>query len=114
MGAFAYSEEEGTYAARHFKDEISDEVKQKRLSELMALQQEISAEVQNRKVGAVLKVVIDRIEGEYYVGRTEFDSPEVDPEVLIPVSEGRLRLGCFYDVEIVDSDDFDLYGRRFK
>jgi ribosomal protein S12 methylthiotransferase len=77
----------------------------------MDLQQGISAEVQAQKVGKILKVIIDRKEGEYYVGRTEYDSPEVDPEVLIPVSNGALRRGCFYDVEIVDSDDFDLYGR---
>lgn len=110
MGAFAYSEEEGTYAARHFKDNVPDEVKQSRLSELMALQQDISAEVQGQKVGQTLRVVIDRREGDYYVGRTEFDSPEVDPEVLLPVSEGTLRRGCFYDVQITDADDFDLYG----
>ena len=114
MGVFAYSEEEGTYAAKHFKDDVPDEVKQQRLSELMSLQQEISAEVQNRKVGEIMKVVIDRVEGEYYVGRTEFDSPEVDPEVLIPVSDGKLRKGCFYDMEIVDSDDFDLYAKRIN
>ncbi len=114
MGAFAYSEEEGTYSAKHFKDDVPDEVKQQRLSELMSLQQEISAEVQNRKVGEIMKVVIDRVEGEYYVGRTEFDSPEVDPEVLIPVSDGKLRKGCFYDMEIVDSDDFDLYAKRIN
>lgn len=112
MGAFAYSEEEGTLAARMFKDEIPDEVKQQRLSELMALQQEVSAEVQANMVGTVQKVVIDRREGDYYVGRTQYDSPEVDPEVLIPVSAGRLRAGCFYDVRITDSDDFDLYGIR--
>lgn len=112
MGAFAYSEEEGTPAQKKLKDEVSDEVKQQRLSELMALQQEVSALVQSEKVGKELKVIIDRKEGEYYVGRTEFDSPEVDPEVLIPVSEGVLRRGCFYDVKIVDSDDFDLYGTR--
>ena len=111
MGAFAYSEEDGTYAARHFKDEIPDEVKQQRLSQLMAIQQEISAEVQAAKVGQTLKVIIDRKEGEYYVGRTEFDSPEVDPEVLIPTSAGTLRRGCFYQVTITDADDFDLYGK---
>ena len=111
MGAFAYSEEEGTPAQKQFKDEVSDEVKQQRLSELMDLQQDISAEVQAEKVGQTLKVVIDRKEGEYYVGRTEFDSPEVDPEVLIPVADGILRKGSFYNVHIVDSDDFDLYGK---
>ncbi len=114
MGAFAYSEEEGTPAARRFKDSVPEEVKRKRLDELMALQQRISAEVQAEKVGKTFKVVIDRVEGDYYVGRTEFDSPEVDPEVLIPVEEGLLRKGCFYDIKITDSDDFDLYGTRVK
>ena len=114
MGAFAYSEEEGTPAQKNFEDEVPDEVKQRRLSELMDLQQGISAEVQAEKVGQVLKVIVDRKEGEYYVGRTEFDSPEVDPEVLIPVSDGTLRKGCFYNVQVVDSDDFDLYGKVKK
>ena len=114
MGAFAYSEEEGTPAQKQFKDEVPDEVKQRRLSELMDLQQGISAEVQAEKVEKTLKVVIDRKEGEYYVGRTEFDSPEVDPEVLIPVADGALRKGSFYNVHIVDSDDFDLYGKVKK
>ena len=114
MGAFAYSEEEGTPAQKNFEDEVPDEVKQRRLSELMDLQQGISAEVQAEKVGQVLKVIIDRKEGEYYVGRTEFDSPEVDPEVLIPVADGTLRKGCFYNVQVVDSDDFDLYGKVKK
>lgn len=112
MGAFAYCEEEGTYAAKHFKDEIPEEVKQSRLSELMELQQEISAEVQAQKIGQKMKIIIDRQEGEYYVGRTEFDSPEVDPEVLIPISDGTLRRGSFYTVEITDADDFDLYAKR--
>ena len=111
MGAFAYSEEEGTPAQKNFVDEVPEEVKQRRLSELMDLQQGISAEVQAAKVGQTLKVIIDRKEGEFYVGRTEFDSPEVDPEVLIPVADGALRRGCFYKVQIVDSDDFDLYGK---
>ncbi|MDE6721812.1 MAG: 30S ribosomal protein S12 methylthiotransferase RimO [Bacteroidaceae bacterium] len=114
MGAFAYSEEEGTPAQKNLKDEVSDEVKQRRLSELMDLQQRISAEVQAAKVGQVLKVMVDRKEGDYYVGRTEFDSPEVDPEVLIPVADGTLRRGCFYLVQVVDSDDFDLYGKVIR
>lgn len=80
----------------------------------MDIQQSISADVQGQKVGQTLKVIIDRKEGEYYVGRTEFDSPEVDPEVLIPVAEGALRRGCFYNVRIIDSDDFDLYGTITK
>ena len=112
MGAFAYCEEEGTYAAKHFKDEIPEEVKQSRFSELMELQQEISAEVQAQKIGQKMKIIVDRQEGEYYVGRTEFDSPEVDPEVLIPISDGTLRRGSFYTVEITDADDFDLYAKR--
>lgn len=110
MGAFAYSHEDGTFAAQMFTDDTPDEVKQKRLSQLMELQQAISAEVQAKKVGKTLKVIIDRKEGEYYVGRTEFDSPEVDPEVLIPAAERNLRKGCFYNVKITDSDDFDLYA----
>lgn len=112
MGAFAYCEEDGTYAARHYKDNIPEEVKQQRLNELMDIQQGISAEIAAEKVGQTLRVIIDRKEGEYYVGRTEFDSPEVDPEVLIPVANGQLRRGCFYDIHITDSDEFDLYGER--
>lgn len=112
MGAFAYSEEDGTPAARMFKDEVAEEVKQQRLSDLMALQQNISAEVQAGKIGSVQRVIIDRKEGDYYVGRTQYDSPEVDPEVLIPVAEGMLRTGCFYNVRITDADDFDLYGTK--
>ena len=110
MGAFAYSEEEGTYSAIHYPDNISREAKQKRLDVLMALQQEISAEIAAEKVGKVFKVIIDRKEGDYYVGRTEFSSPEVDPEVLIPVTEKRLRTGSFYNVKITSSEEFDLYG----
>ena len=110
MGAFIYSEEEGTYSALHYEDDVPEEVKQKRLDKLMAVQQDISAEIQAEKVGKILKVVIDRKEGDYYIGRTEASSPEVDPEVLIPVGKRNLRTGCFYDVKITDSDEFDLYG----
>ncbi|MGI6243166.1 MAG: 30S ribosomal protein S12 methylthiotransferase RimO [Prevotella sp.] len=110
MGAFAYSEEEGTYSASHYEDDVPDDVKQRRLNELMAVQQEISNEIEAEKVGKTLKVIIDRKEGNYYVGRTEACSPEVDPEVLIPAGKRRLRRGCFYDVKITDSDEFDLYG----
>ncbi len=110
MGAFAYSEEEGTYSAIHYKDDITEETKQARLDKLMAVQQRISAGLAARKVGTTLKVMIDRVEGDYYIGRTEYDSPEVDPEVLIPVSDGELRIGEFCLVDITDSDDFDLYG----
>lgn len=114
MGAFAYSEEEGTFAANHYEDNISAETKQRRLDQLMAVQQEVSAEIEAAQVGRVLEVVIDRKEGDYYVGRTEYSSPEVDPEVLIPVSDGMLRVGTFYQVEITDSSEFDLYGKRVR
>lgn len=114
MGAFAYSEEEGTYSANNYEDDVPAEVKQLRLDELMILQQEISAEVEAEKVGKILKVIIDRKEGDYYIGRTEFCSPEVDPEVLITAGEKRLRVGCFYNVKITQSEEFDLYGEVVK
>ena len=112
MGAFAYSEEEGTYSALHYKDDIPVEVKEARLSKLMRVQQNISESIQEEKIGQVLDVVVDREEGDYYVGRTEFDSPEVDPEVLLQRSESSsLVIGNFYKVEITSSDSFDLYGK---
>ena len=114
MGAFAYSEEEGTYSANNYEDDVPAEVKQRRLDKLMILQQEISAEVEAEKVGKILKVIIDRKEGDYYIGRTEFCSPEVDPEVLIKAGEKRLRVGCFYNVKIAQSEEFDLYGEVVK
>ena len=110
MGAFAYSEEEGTYSAEHYEDDVPQEVKEARLSKLMRVQQSISAEIEAEKVGKTLRVIIDRREGDYYIGRTEFCSPEVDPEVLIPVANRRLRRGCFYDVKITGAEEFDLYG----
>jgi hypothetical protein len=114
MGAFAYSEEEGTYSAKHYKDEIPQEVKQQRLDKLMELQQEISADLSHRKIGQEFKVIIDRKEGDYYIGRTQFDSPEVDPEVLIKVENHRLRIGSFHRVKVYDADDFDLYATIVK
>ena len=110
MGAFAYSEEEDTYAAQHFKDEIPEEVKQERLSRLMALQQDISEAYCAEKIGKHLKVIIDRKEGEYFIGRTEYDSPEVDGEVFVK-SDKYLRKGSFHSVLITDSTEFDLYGK---
>ena len=110
MGAFTYSEEEGTYSANHYENDVPEEVKTRRLDELMALQQKICAEIEAGKVGKVMRVIIDRKEGDYYVGRTEFCSPEVDPEVLIPAKK-RLSVGKFYQVKITDSEDFDLYGK---
>lgn len=115
MGAFAYSEEEGTYSAQHLEDNVPDDVKQARLSKLMRLQQQISADVQQGKVGRQLPVVIDRGEGEYLVGRTEFDSPEVDPEVLIKkVDALGLCPGMFCKVHVESADDFDLYANVIK
>ena len=110
MGAFAYSEEEGTYSEQHYDDDVPEEVKQRRLDQLMRIQQHISEELEAEKVDKTLKVIIDRQEGDYYIGRTEFCSPEVDPEVLIPVAERELTIGTFYDVLITDSEEFDLYG----
>lgn len=110
MGAFAYSEEEGTYSEQHYDDDVAEEVKQARLDKIMRIQQNISAELEAEKVGQTLKVIIDRQEGDYYVGRTEFCSPEVDPEVLMPAEEKKLKIGEFYDVRITDSEEFDLYG----
>ncbi len=110
MGAFAYSEEEGTHAAKRLKDEVPHEVKQQRLDELMAIQQEIAEELSAAKVGQRMKVVIARPEGEYYGGRAEFASPAVAPAGLSPKQGKRLRVGAFYSVVITDADDFDLYG----
>ena len=109
MGAFAYSHEDGTYAALHYEDNVPEEVKQARLDKLMRVQQRISGEIQESKVGHALRVIIDRREGDYYVGRTEYDSPEVDPEVLIP-ADGDVAVGQFVQVEIERADEFDLYG----
>jgi ribosomal protein S12 methylthiotransferase len=109
MGAFAYSEEDGTYSAQHYKDDVPTEVKQSRLDKLMRVQQNISAEIEGEKVGKNLRVIIDRKEGDYWIGRTEFCSPEVDPEVLIPAEE-HLQIGAFYDAYITDAEEFDLYA----
>ena len=109
MGAFAYSEEEGTYSADNFEDDVPEDVKQSRLDKIMRIQQNISAELEAEKVGKVFKVIIDRREGDYYIGRTEFCSPEVDPEVLLPADES-LTIGTFYDVRVTDAEEFDLYA----
>ena len=110
MGAFAYSHEDGTYSYEHYIDDVPEEVKQERLDRLMALQQEISAEIEAEKVGKTMKAVIDRKESDYYVARTEFSSPEVDPEVIIKTRR-KLRIGEFYNVEITDSEYFDIQGQ---
>ena len=118
MGAFAYSEEEGTYAARHYSDDIPQEEKEHRVDRLMSIQQDISAEILSRMVGSKQRVVIDREEPDYYIGRTQYDSPDVDCEVLIEKAKigsydsrvQNLRIGEFYTVNIIKSEDFDLYA----
>ena len=111
MGAFAYSEEDGTYAAEHYADDVPSDVKQARLSKLMRVQQNISLEHQEGKVGKRYRVIVDRLEGDFYVGRTEFDSPEVDPEVLIRKTDNTdIRIGEFYQVVIDSAEEFDLYA----
>ena len=112
MGAFAYSEEEGTFAAKHYTDDIPQEEKERRVDTLMAIQQSISSEILSQMVGTRQRVVIDREEEEYYVGRTQYDSPEVDCEVLIAkeAKGERLEAGNYYEVTIIKSEDFDLYG----
>ena len=114
MGAFAYSEEEGTYAAEQYEDDIDDETKQARLGLLMRVQQRIAEEVSAASIGKTMQVVIDREEGNYYVGRTQYDSPEVDPEVLLLKEENDVELGRYYMVEITAADEFDLYGKVTK
>ena len=113
MGAFAYSEEEGTFAAKHYKDDIPQEEKERRVDTLMAIQQSISSEILSQMVGTRQRVVIDREEEEYYVGRTQYDSPEVDCEVLIEkeAKGERLEAGNYYDVTIIKSEEFDLYAQ---
>ena len=114
MGAFAYSEEEGTYAAEQYEDDIDDETKQARLGLLMRVQQRIAEEVSAASIGKTMQVVIDREEGNYYVGRTQYDSPEVDPEVLLLKEENDVEIGQYYMVEITAADEFDLYGKVTK
>jgi ribosomal protein S12 methylthiotransferase len=109
LGVFAYSHEEDTYSYEEYKDEIPEDAKESRVAELMSVQQNISAELNETAVGKIFKVIIDRVEGEFFVGRTEFDSPEIDQEVLI-AAEHNLRPGNFYNIRITQSTEFDLYG----
>ena len=113
MGAFTYSDEDGTYSNVHYNDDVPPEVKDKRLDKIMDLQSFISEEINANKVGKVLKTIIDRKEGDFYVGRTQFDSPEVDPEVLVK-SDTKLVVGDFYDVKITGAETYDLYGEIAK
>lgn len=107
LGVFPYSHEEDTYCWRHYEDDVPEEVKQRRADEIMELQSQISAELNQEKVGKVMRVIVDREEGDVYVGRTEYDSPEVDPEVVIE-TDMELEIGGFYDVRIVSAEEYDL------
>jgi len=109
LGAFAYSEEEGTYAAQHFNDRIPAKIKQQRLDELMRVQETIAAKIHEAKIGQTLKVIIDREEPDYYIGRSEYDSPEVDPEILIDKNT-LLSIGKFYPIRITATQSYDLLG----
>ena len=111
MGAFAYSEEEGTFSAEHFKDSVPAEVKQARLDKLMRVQQRISQEVMDGHIGKTMEVIIDREEGGYYIARSQYSSPEIDPEILISKEDGMLNIGEFYNVTITGAEEFDLYAK---
>jgi len=110
LGAFAFSNEEGTFAYKTYTDDIPEDEKQKRVDEIMSIQQGISAEINQSKIGKTFKVIIDRVEEDYYIGRTEYDSPEVDQEVLIPIKTVGVKKGEFFQTKISDATDFDLYG----
>ena len=110
LGVFTYSHEENTYSAKNYRDNIPKKVKQERADHIMNIQRHISEELNRLKIGKTFETVIDRIEGDYYVGRTQYDSPEVDTEVLIRCSDADLKIGNFYPVKIYDATEFDLYG----
>ncbi len=112
LGVFAYSHEEDTHAFRNYKDDIPEEVKQERADIIMQAQEQISFELNQEKIGKEFKVIIDRKEEEYYVGRSEFDSPEVDPEILIPIDKNDLQIGEFYQIKITDAESYDLFGEK--
>lgn len=111
LGVFAYSEEEGTYSAQALKDDVPDQIKQQRVERIMALQNDIARENNLRRVGRTERVLVDSRQGDYYVGRTQYDSPEVDQEILIPAAEKRLLKGHFYEIRIDGAADYDLYGK---
>ena len=110
LGAFYYSEEDGTYSATHYKDDVPQEIKQARLDKLMRVQQNISLDFQNRQIGEEFVVVIDRKEGDWYIARSEYSSPDIDPEILIPVKEKKLQIGNYYNVRVTGAEEFDLYA----
>ncbi len=109
LGVFPYSHEEDTYAWKTYKDDVPDDIKQERADRIMEIQNGIAYDLNQSKIGKILKVIIDKQEGEYFTGRTEYDSPEVDQEVLIPI-ENNLKIGEFYDVKITGAEDYDLFG----
>lgn len=112
MGAFAYSEEEGTYSAEHYSDDVPEDVKQIRLDKIMRVQERISAELEAEKIGKTFRVVVDRLEGDFYIARSEYSSPEVDPEILIEADKDHpLNIGEFYEVEVTGAEEFDVYAR---
>jgi ribosomal protein S12 methylthiotransferase len=111
LGVFTYSHEENTYAAKYYNDSIPQKLKQERADYIMNIQQGISEELNRQKIGKTFNTIIDRTEDDYYVGRTEYDSPEVDTEVLIPHSNATLETGNFYPIEIYDATEYDLYGK---
>jgi len=113
LGCFAYSHEENTHAYT-LEDDVPDDIKQERANEIMEIQSQISWELNQEKIGETFKVVIDRKEGNYFVGRTEFDSPDVDNEVLIDATDVYLKTGEYYNVKITDAADFDLYAEVLK
>lgn len=113
MGAFAYSHEVGTYSYKHYADDVPQEIKQDRLDYLMRIQENISAEINSAKIGKTFKVIVDREEDDFFVGRTEFDSPEVDPEILIEKRDD-LKIGRFYQVKVEDAQPFELYGKAYE
>ena len=110
LGVFAYSHEEGTYSYKNYSDDIPEEVKQSRVDKIMSLQEKISQSIAAEKVGSIMRVIIDREDPDFYVARTEFDSPEVDGEVYID-KKIPLTVGDFYNVEIIDSDVYDLFAK---
>ena len=110
LGVFPYSEEEGTYSAEKLTDDVAEEVKERRAARIMQIQEQISLENNLKRVGQTMRVIVDGRQGNYYVARSQYDSPEVDQEILIPAEKRRLRRGCFYDVLITDAEDYDLFG----
>ena len=110
LGVFPYSEEEGTYSATRLKDDVADEVKQERVDRIMRLQERVSLENNAKRIGQTMRVIIDRKEGDFYIGRSEYDSPEVDQEIIIDSGAKRLYRGRFYDVQITDCEDYDLFA----